>query len=142
MIPEFSPNGELPPGVHETDLDEIEQTLGFNDHRQVMIEGLRKAIKNLRAAGVKRVWVNDSFVTNEKFPNDIDGCWDPQGVAIEKIDPVFLDFKEGRVGMQLKYFVDFFPNVVEWESGLLFYQFFQQNRDVQPKGILLLELGG
>ncbi len=83
MIPEFSKNGELPPGVHITDIEEIERVLGFKKHRKALIEGLRKAVENLRRAGVKRIWINGSFVTEKDFPNHIDGCWDPFNVAAE-----------------------------------------------------------
>ena len=142
MIPEFSQNGELPPGVYGTDVEEIERVLGFDKHRKGLKEGLIKAVENLRRAGVKRIWINGSFVTSEEFPNDIDGCWDPFSVAIEKLDPVLFDDGEGRSSMKEKYGVDFVPNVVEGNSGEYFYKFFQKNRSLEPKGILLISFEG
>ncbi len=65
MIPEFSHNGELPPGVFGTDIEEIGRVLNFNKHRKALIEGLIKAVENLRRAGVKRIWINGSFVTSK-----------------------------------------------------------------------------
>ena len=130
MIPEFSQNGELPPGVYGIDIEEIERVLGFNKHRKGLIDGLRKAIENLRRAGVKRIWINGSFVTEKDFPNDIDGCWDPFNVAAEKLDPVLLDWEGDRGSMKEKYGVEFFPNIVEGESGQYFYKFFQRNRSI------------
>ncbi len=85
MIPEFSQNGELPLGVYGTDIEEIGRVLGFNKHRKGLIEGLRKAVENLRRAGVKRIWSNGSFVSANEFPNDIDGCWDPFNVVAESL---------------------------------------------------------
>jgi len=142
MIPPFTKSGELPPGVFVTDIDEIEAVLGFNSIRRELIEGLRKALENLREAGVQRVWINGSFVTTKEEPNDVDGCWDPSQVDEKELDPVLLDFSKGRAAMKEKYGVDFFPNVIEGISGKVFYRFFQQNRDLEPKGILLVEIGG
>ena len=142
MIPEFSQNGELPPGVYGTDVEEIERVLGFYKHRKGLIAGLRKAIENLRRACVKRTWINGSFGTAKEFPNDIDGCWDPFGVAIEKLDPVLLNWEGDRRSMKEKYGVEFFPNIVEGESGQYFYKFFQRNRSIEPKGILLISFEG
>lgn len=142
MIPPFTKSGELPPGVFVTDIDEIEAVLGFNSIRRELIEGLRKALENLREAGVQRVWINGSFVTTKEEPNDVDGCWDPRQVDEKELDPVLLDFSKGRAAMKEKYGVDFFPNVIEGISGKVFYRFLQQNRDLEPKGILLVEIGG
>lgn len=142
MIPPFNESGELPPGVFVTDIDEIEAVLGVNSHRQKLIKGLRRALENLMEAGVHRVWINGSFVTSKNNPNDIDGCWDPRDVDEDKLDPVLLDFSRGRAAMKETYGVDFFPNVVEGVSGMLFYIFFQHNRDLEQKGILLIEVGG
>jgi len=142
MIPPFTKSGELPPGVFVTDIDEIEAVLGFNSIRRELIEGLRRALENLREAGVQRVWINGSFVTTKEEPNDVDGCWDPSQVDEKELDPVLLDFSKGRAAMKEKYGVDFFPNVIEGISGKVFYRFFQQNRDLEPKGILLVEIGG
>ncbi len=124
--------------MYGIDIEEIERVLGFNDHRKALIEGLRKAVENLRKAGVKRIWINGSFVTEKEFPNDIDGCWDPFNAVAEKLDPVLLDWKRDRMSMKEKYGVEFFPNIVEGESGQYFYKFFQRNRSIESKGILLI----
>lgn len=142
MIPPFTKTGELPPGVFVTDINEIEAVLGFNSVRQELNQGLRRALENLREAGVQRVWINGSFVTAKEEPNDVDGCWDPRQIDENNLDPVFLDFSRRRAAMKEKYGVDFFPNVIEGTSGEVFYRFFQKNRDLESKGILLVELGG
>lgn len=142
MIPEFDPRGSLPPGVYDTTLAEIEERLAFNADRQRLVEGLKRAVENLRTAGVRRVWVDGSFVTHKAKPGDIDGCWDPKGVDPALIDPVLLDFEHSRAAMKAKYGVDFFPNVLEGASGKAFYRFFQYDRDQDRRGILLLDLGG
>lgn len=142
MIPEFDSRGSLPPGVHETTMVEIEQRLAFSSHRSHLVQGLKRAIQNLKAAGVRRVWVDGSFVTSKPQPGDIDGCWDPTGVDPTLLDPVLLDFENSRAAMKAKYGVDFFPNVEEGASGKVFYRFFQYDRLQYRRGILLLNLGG
>ena len=64
MIPDFNTRGSLPPGVHETTIAEIERRLGFTEHRQRLLNGLKQVVDNLNAAGVTRVWIDGCFVTN------------------------------------------------------------------------------
>lgn len=141
-MPLFGPRGSLPPGVHETTMAEIESRLAFNEHRRHLVAGLKRAVANLEAAGARRVWIDGSFVTDKPEPADIDGCWDPVGVNPELLDPILLDFRNFRVAMKREYGVDFFPNVIEAASGRVFYRFFQYDRDQEPRGLLLLNLGG
>ncbi|STX55751.1 Uncharacterised protein [Legionella beliardensis] len=134
-------NNELPPGEHLATLDEVAKVYGSsNTRRKKLMNGLRKAANNLKSAGVKTIWLNGSFVTGKKEPNDIDGCWDyHDSVDITILDPVFLG---DRVSMKKKYGLDFFiAGITEAGSGLPFTQFFQKNRDGEPKGILVVKLG-
>lgn len=97
---------------------------------------------NLPESGVQQVWINGSFVTAKEAPNDVDWCWSLIRVEEKGLDPVLLDFSQGREAMKEKYGVDFFPNVIESVSREVFYRFFQQNRDLEPMGILLVEIRG
>lgn len=141
-IPALQTNGELPPGEHQASLDEVETVFGFStERRKLLMQGLRNAVSNLVLCGVRRLWINGSFITDEDEPNDIDGCWEyTSSVDVEKLDPVFL---QSRRDMKEKYGLDFFiSNLVEAGSGLPFPQFFQVNRDGNPKGIILVILKG
>jgi hypothetical protein len=141
-IPAFNERGELPPGVHDTTLQEIEKTLGLNQKRRGMIGRLQRALRNLQGAGVRRVYLNGSFTSRKPKPNDIDSCWDVDDqVKVDHLDPVFLDFSRGRRAMKCKYRVDFFvANTIEAGSGVPFREFFQTNRDGFRKGLLVLDL--
>ena len=142
-IPPLQSNGELPPGEHFTTLNEIEAVYGCtNDRRKLLIRGLREAALNFSEAGVQRLWVNGSFVTDKEEPNDIDGCWEYMpSVNLEILDSVFL--QHSRSAMKAKYCLDFFiANIIEADSGLPFPKFFQFNREGEPKGILVVRLGG
>ena len=140
-IPKLQDNNELPAGEHLACLKEIELVYGVaTERRKELMEGLRNAANNLETAGVRTIWINGSFVTNKKEPNDIDGCWEyNQSVNINILDPVFLG---DRAEMKKKYGLDFFiANYIEAGSGLPFPKFFQKNRDGDPKGIIIVKLG-
>ena len=98
-IPKLQDNNELPAGEHLAYLKEIELVYGVaTERRKELMEGLRNAANNLETAGVRTIWINGSFVTNKKEPNDIDGCWEyNQSVNINILDPVFLG---GRAEMK------------------------------------------
>src|ERR1035441_9453278 len=51
MIPEWSTNGDLPPGVHFATWQELEDRLSFNPRRLRMLAGFRQACEELRKAG-------------------------------------------------------------------------------------------
>ncbi len=140
-IPEFDNNGNLPPGIYEVSLKDIERHFTWNDMRYNLFEGLRAAIYELTKANVKRVWIDGSFVTSKDDPNDIDGCWQAdKGVDASKLDPVFLDMYPPREAMKKKYGVDFLISgvLISDSSGNTVEQFFQIDRDGNKKGILLL----
>jgi hypothetical protein len=140
VVPDFDLNGNLPPGVYEVSLGEIEHRFTWNDRRKKLFEGLRAAINNLSQANVKRVWIDGSFVTNKDAPNDIDGCWESdKDVDADKIDPVFLDMYPPRKAMKEKYGVDFLISgvLIADSPGNTIEDFFQIDRDGNKKGILL-----
>lgn len=143
MIPAPDTLGELPAGVHTATWAEVVAVLGTTPRRRVLCAGLRRALANLQAAGVRRVFLDGSFVTTKAEPHDIDGCWEwTAAVDVQRLDPVLLDFTHGRQAMQEKYGVDFFlATWVEAGSGLTFLDFFQRNRADAPKGMLALHLG-
>jgi len=71
-------------------------------------------------------------------PGDFDACWDADGVDLEKLDPIFFDFADGRAAQKARFGGELFPNVVESGSGLVFADFFQNERDTGRKGIVML----
>jgi len=95
----------------------------------------------LAVAGCRRIWLNGSFVTAKDEPADFDGCWDPEGVDFDALDPVLLDLSEGRAQQKARFGGELFPNVVESDSGLAFNEFFQNERDTGRKGIVSIKIG-
>jgi len=73
MIPPFDKHGYLPPGIHAATLDEVETRFGCDSElRRAQMESLRWLLCLARRAGVTRLIINGSFVTDVIEPNDVD----------------------------------------------------------------------
>lgn len=76
MLPEFDIDGDLPPGIHQATLDELEQLLGrflVSDRRINVFAIFKQLMVMARSSGiVDRIVVGGSFVTAKPEPNDID----------------------------------------------------------------------
>ena len=73
MIPPFNDSGVLPPGVHPATLDEVEGRFGHESElRRAQVESLRWMMDLAKRAGVQRIVLNGSFVTDIIEPNDVD----------------------------------------------------------------------
>ena len=73
MIPPLNEGGRLPSGVHLASLREIDERFGQSTEiRRAQMESLTWLVELARRAGVLRLIVNGSFVTDEPEPNDVD----------------------------------------------------------------------
>jgi len=73
MLPAFTDDGLLPPGVHWTDWDVFVRRFGHNPWRIMLLEGIRAALENLRDSGCQVAYIDGSFVTGKLYPRDFDG---------------------------------------------------------------------
>ena len=142
MIPEFSREGKLPVGIHWATWHDVDRQLGFSERRRRLLGGLKTALRALRAASCRKVYLDGSFVTVKEEPGDYDACWDIEGVHVESLDAVFLDFTRSRRAQKQKYLGEFFPaQMPEGLSGKLFLEFFQTDKETgKPKGIVGMNL--
>ncbi len=142
MIPSFTNQGLLPPGVHYSSWSEFYSRYNTNSYRQELLRGLNDAIDSLRFAGCCVIYVDGSFVSNIDMPNDFDACWDLFGVDPLKLDPQLLDFSNGRASQKTKYGGELFPSSIRANSdGALFLDFFQMDKNLCiPKGIVAIKL--
>jgi len=146
-IPWFDKNGNLPPGVYHVTLEDIEKRFTWNAKRLSLFRSLKRALANFAAAGVRRVWIDGSFVTTKPEPKDVDGCWDydPAVVDMRKIDPVLRGSPYGQGAMKRKYGIDFFiagTRLVDRVAHELpVEEFFQRIDGGDRKGILVVEIG-
>lgn len=73
MIPPLDDYGNLPAGIHLATLIELLSVFGQGSpEREVQAEELRSFVVWAKAAGIRRIIVNGSFVTGKLSPNDVD----------------------------------------------------------------------
>lgn len=145
MIPDFDASGNLPSGIYESTLAEIEAKFTFTLKRKGHFNHLKLLINDLKAIGCKTIYIDGSFITKKALPNDIDICWESKGVDLinaKKTMPILWDFSNGRYEQQKKYHSDIFPaNVMERSSSKYFLDFFQCDKKTgNAKGIIKLEI--
>ena len=144
MIPDFDKNGVLPNGIHWSSVDEVRAKLCFSIKRENLVNGLEKAIASLKKAGCDTIYIDGSFSTSKIDPGDIDVCWETDKVdlyLLKSIEPVFFNFKNERVEQKAKFGCEFFPaNAIAKPPNTLYIDFFQKDKDDNPKGIIGLKI--
>lgn len=142
-IPSFDEKGNLPPGIYWTTWLEFQERFGTNVTRLRQIEGLKKAMEQLKAAGCRTIYINGSFVTTKLRPNDYDACWDTEDVDVNYLlthAPILLNPID-RDAQKAIYKGEIFPSeqpVGIYEMNSL--EFFQKDRDKNAKGIIAIDL--
>jgi hypothetical protein len=117
VIPAVDPStGNLPPGEHLAEWVDVVERFGTTPWRRQLLEGLERALRDLRAAGCKRAYIDGGFITTKEHPGDFDPCWDLDGVELFPADAAADPL------------------------GTLFRDFFQRDRDGNPKGIIVIDL--
>jgi len=73
LIPAFNVNGYLPPGIYPATLAKVEDRFGSDSEiRRAQMQSVRWLVDLTHRAGVKRIVLNGSFVTDTIEPNDVD----------------------------------------------------------------------
>jgi hypothetical protein len=137
-----SPWTVLPQGARTATLEDVAAAFGTNAWRRELFEGLVLASGKLRSAGCRTIYLDGSYVTGKPRPGDFDACWDPTGVDPAKLDPVFLDFQNGRAAQKAAFKGEFFPSSMMCvDVGQVFVDFFQMDRFTgKQKGIISIPL--
>ena len=131
----------LPPGIHSATINEIRDRFVHNERRGELFNGLINALKELTKSGCKEVYLDGSFITSKPIPGDYDACWKTNGVNVNKLDPVFLDFSQGRKSQKEKYGGEFFPTHFIADGVNEFLDYFQVEKETGgKKGILKINL--
>ena len=129
MIPDFDDRGYLPAGVHRASLDEIAARFGGQSEvRRVQMESLRWLVDAAIRAGVTRIILTGSFVTDVFEPNDLDcvlliEAGFPKDPGAEKELRVGFPFLDVQLADQ-----DAFERLVG--------HFFATDRQLIPKGMI------
>ncbi|MEO0925186.1 MAG: hypothetical protein AAFY63_04860 [Cyanobacteria bacterium J06643_13] len=143
-VPNFDANGNLPAGIHTCTWEEVKEKLAFNARRQELLAGLKRACDVLKQAGCDTIYIDGSYATNKEFPGDFDVCWKDDNVDLKlllELDPVLLDFSQKRAAQKAKYGGELFlASTIADAKGQTFLEFFQRDRDGNPKGIVEIHL--
>jgi hypothetical protein len=134
MVPSFDENGYLPPGVHPATLDEIDAHFGQSSElRRVQMESVRWMVDLAVKAGVQRIVLNGSFVTDIMEPNEVDcvlligGPGLPSDLTAERELEQGLPFLDIALVRQKDF---------DWFVG----RFYASDRRGAPKGMIEIEL--
>ncbi len=147
MIPPFDEStGGLPPGDHTATLTEVSKRLGFTPRRRWLIKGLRQAVNAYWAAGIEEVYIDGSFCTGKPDPGDIDGYWvEPDPDVYDRLDPYWINFelvlvphlRKWKWRMWADHGLEFFIHpAMDAAPNIGFPEFFRQDRDGRPRGII------
>jgi hypothetical protein len=142
-IPEFNDSGNLPTGIHYANWLEVEEKLAFNERRQELLQGMKRACESLKMVGCPRIFIGGSFATNKEFPGDFDICWQDDTVdflQLQVLDPVLLNFKSKRAAQKAKYGGELFPASISADGYRTYLEFFQIDRNGEEKGIVAIDL--
>ena len=147
MIPDLihlpgSPWSVLPPGIHQASLSDVAAAFATTPWRVELFNGLVDASGRLLRAGCPTVYLDGSYASGKPKPGDFDVCWDPTGVDVSLLDPLFLKFGNGREAQKREFKGEFFPSSMTCtDVGQAFVDFFQQDRFTgKKKGIISIPL--
>lgn len=137
-----SPWPVLPAGIHPASLSDVQAAFATNRWRRELFSGLVDASGRLLLAGCPTIYLDGSYVSGKPKPGDFDACWDPNGVDRTLLDPVFLQFENGREAQKRKFKGEFFPSSMMCiDVGKSFIDFFQMDRFTgKQKGVVSISL--
>ncbi len=83
-------------------------------------------------------------MTSKETPGDFDACWYEKGVDVQllyDLEPVLFQSTNQRAAQKAKFGGEFFlASALADSGGRRFWEFFQQDKDGNKKGIIALNL--
>ncbi len=139
MIPAFDSCGNLPAGIHDATMGEIETRFAINEKRKELFNALKAVISILDECNCPEVYLDGSFITKKAEPGDYDLCYEPEGIiATDRFRQFLKDHRSNRE----KYLGDIFVHLPEppYHINLIKYWQTDTRQDDQIKGILRIDL--
>jgi hypothetical protein len=128
MLPNFDQRGYLPPGVHRAESAEVLARFGKSSElRREQAESLSWLISLCKSAGIARLIVNGSFVTNIAGPNDVD-CVLLIGPAYNESSESAAELERGLPFLSLQ--------IVRQQAFNELVDFFATDRSGASKGVV------
>lgn len=125
---------------------EVERTFSFTRERRMLTRRLRNVLDMLKAHGCRRAYLDGSFTTLCRTVDDFDLVWHPEGVDVDRLDPILHDPYGCRDAIKQRYggdvlALEVFPDEqddVEHVTILDVFQWKQASSD--RKGIVQMRL--
>jgi len=144
MIPKFEQNGNLPAGIHLSTWEEIKDVLAFNEHRQQLLEGMKRVSEILKQAGCNRIYIGGSFVSRKTYPKDFYMCWDEEQVDFELLSNLDINLLDAgrnkRLSQKRIYGGEIFPASAYANDYDTFLEYFQKDKNLNNRGIVAIDL--
>jgi hypothetical protein len=139
VLPEFTGEGELPPGVHVADWQEFQARFCGSSSRRIWLSGRLRALLALAATNgkLRRVFIWGSFVTAKPAPKDLeDEDFEVDAVAA----PAQAVFDSVRAKLMFESDVFWARSSIGPELLDLWLDTYQTSRSFRKRGIVELEL--
>jgi len=144
MLPDLTPEGYLPVGVHSANWDELQLRFGRATSRRLWLFRELESIVALAAATKKlrRVFIWGSFVTAKPAPGDLDLLLVmSDDFETEQVDAVSRPvFDSTRAKLSFEADVFWTRASIGAEVLQIWLETYQTSRDLRKRGIVELEL--
>jgi hypothetical protein len=144
VLPEFTGEGDLPPGVHKADWHEFQSRFAGSSLRRAWLAGRLRALLELAGSNgkLRRIFVWGSFVTAKTAPKDLDILlimdedFEVDGIAGSAQDV----FDSVRAKLRFESDVFWARTSIGDETLDLWLDTYQTSRSFRKRGIVELEL--
>jgi hypothetical protein len=144
VLPEFTAEGNLPPGVHMADWQEFQARFCYSSARRAWLAGRLRALVELAAMNGKllRIFIWGSFVRAKPAPKDLDTLpivhedFEVDGVAA----PAQVVFDSVQAKLLFEADVFWARSSIGREVLDLWLDTYQTSRSFRKRGIVELEL--
>jgi hypothetical protein len=112
---------------------------GTNSRRLEQIKNANQFFRIFYDSGCQVVYIDGSFVSTKKYPEDIDLCFDTTGIDSDKLEKEFPAFfmpnGVGKIHKDLQCHIFTFS-----ENSTRFFDMLSEDREGNPKGFIKLNL--
>ncbi len=139
VIPNFDENGNLPPGIHDATIEEVQQRYSYNKKRVTLFTALLEVVEILRGCACPEIHLDGSFITAKEQPGDYDLCYESTGITPTQ---EFYEFLKNRETRKERYMGDIFARMPQPPYYFDHVQHWQTDsrEDDIAKGIIRIRL--
>lgn len=123
---------------------EVHAFFGKSKRRKWLLEGLEIALDDLRQAGCQRIFLDGSFTTSIKDPDDYDGCWDPVPVRPPDLDRMYREMPQRKFEQKVHHRGELWqgnPDIPGFDAMIKFFQS-DTKKGILRKGLLEIDISG